>query len=211
MRTPWYVIAFLLLSLRFVNATPELDTLEQNIRATLRTSEWGLTKDWRSITLVRKNVQFLNPISLPPSSEDELWKEYSFISDYRITITLDTKLTQSEFDELVRVKRVLATQRTGGIPRPSKELFTATRNSEGIIRLPNYHWNRFSVYLYTSDDGLFRVRPEAVETLRNNIVAILEKSCTKYSMTPQPSGAANGSQPFRSETNSTPSSADSRR
>jgi hypothetical protein len=197
-------------------ATPErdaLDVLVEKIREEVPGVEWKIAKDWRSITLTRKTVQFLNPVSLPAVTlEDEWWKEYSFTSDYRITITLDTKLTQVEYDGLLQLKRKLTSERTAGLSRNTKDFWIRSFNAQGVVRLPSYQLEGFSLYVYTSDDNFFRVRPDSVRMDRDKILAILEKSFTKYAATTaEPDGAANGNQPIRPKTNRTSGEAGSGR
>lgn len=201
MKTSLCVVLFLTLRMGLCFAMPELDALESKIRAELPGTEWQIVKDWRSITVTRSNVQFLNPISLPPATESELWNQYSFTSDYRITITLDTKMTQSEYLDLLRVKQNWTAQRTAGMSHNTKDFWSASQGAQGVVRLPSYYLNRFSVYLYTSDDSFFRIRPDSVTTARDKILAILEKSCSNYSATPEPNGPAKRSQLIPSETN----------
>ena len=201
MKTYLRSIALLLLSVAFCRATPELDSLEGKIRAALPGSEWQIVKDWRSISIVRTNVQFLNPIGLPTLSEAELWNRYAFRSDYRMTIVLGTRLTQSEYDELFTLKRSFTAKRTAGKDPATKDFFGARRDAEGTIRLPDCYSDRFSIYFYTSDEGFFRIRPKSAKNAREMVLAILEQSCSKYSITAEPGGAADRSQPVSSQTN----------
>jgi hypothetical protein len=185
-----FLLTFLFLEMGPCHASPELDVLEGKIRTELPGSEWQLVKDWRTITISHHDVRFLNPISLPFGwPDDQLWNKLSFTSDYRITITLDSKVTQSEYDELLRLKMKLTAERTAGAGRNTRDFASISRNAEGVVRLPIYYSDRFSVYLYTSDDNFFTVRPDSIVDDRDKVLALLEKSYTKYTQTAEQAGA----------------------
>jgi hypothetical protein len=202
MKSPLYAVVFLTLATSLCHAQTELDDLEGKIRAQLRGTGWGIVKDWDSITVTKTNVQFLNRNQLPVLAEEELWKQYSFTSDYRITITFDTKLTYPEFEEILRVKRDLTVRRVAGLKK-GWQLAEVGQEAQGLIRLPGYYSDVHSVYFYTTDDddSSIMMRPDSVSISRDAIRAILEKSFSKYPMASEQSGAANGSD---SETNRAP-------
>lgn len=186
----------LVLNMTLARATPELDALEDKIRAAAPGPEWKILKDWHSITLSRKSVQFLNPISLPGSIlVDEIWKEFAFTSDYRITVTLDTKLTQSEYDRLVRLQHSLKSERTAGSDPKTKDHFSRSQDAEGVIRLPSFYIKRYSVYVYTSDDHFFELRPSSVEADRDKVLLAIEKLCSKHVPTSEQDGGGNAPKP----------------
>jgi hypothetical protein len=190
MKSLQFLLTFLFLQIGPCHAGAELDALEGKIRKELPGSEWQLVKDWRTITIFHHNVRFLNPINPPLGwSDDQLWNKLSFTSDYRITITLDSKLTQSEYDELFRLKNKLTTERTSGAGRNTRVFASESRKAEGVVRLPIYYFDRFSVYLYTSDDSYFSVRPDSIVDVRDKVLAILEKSYTRYTPTAEQAGA----------------------
>ena len=179
-------LCFILMALAFATqaAPPNfgLDDLANRIRVALPGPEWVVVKDSTSLTLIRTNVQFLNPISLPAhqKSEDDLWDKYAFRHDYRITIVLGTKLSQAEYQKLIGVKEALISARVAGLKRGTKEFWSAYNSVDGVMRLPSHYLERFSVYFYSSDEGFFNVRPKAVEEGRDRVLAILDKTCAKY-------------------------------
>ena len=167
-------------------ATPELDTLAASIREEVTEAEWQIVIDWKSISLIRKKVQFLNPISLPPvESEEQWWKQRAFTSDYRITVTLDTKLSQEEHDELCRAKQGLIAKRTEGTEPGTRDHYGISKAANGIIRLPSHYLGRYSVYVYSSDDRFFRLRPDSVKVVRDKVVEVLNRSCSEYKTGPK--------------------------
>lgn len=178
---------FVASGLCYCNATPELDALDDSLKGEALGEEWQILKDWRSITLTRKQVQFLNPIGLPAfETEDELFKEFSFTCDYRITITLDDKLTQSEYEELFRLEHKLTAERIAA------EKPNAKWTKQNLVHLPSYYTERFSVYIYISDDNFFRTRPASVKTTRDKIMAVLERNFSKYSTEAKPPATEKG-------------------
>ena len=204
------VLLLLVLSQGVCHALPlEIDSFLLKIRAELTESEWEVATDFFSITLTKKGVQFLNPISV--GTTPQAWRRYSFTADYRITITFDTRLTQAEYEKLLRVKQELVAHRIQGLSTNTKDYWSARTQADRTIRLPSYYSERFSVYVYTSDDDLFLVRPDSVRAARDTVFAILEKSCAKYTVTSEPNGPANLSQPVGAETNKTSSAAGSGR
>jgi hypothetical protein len=102
-----------------------------------------------------------------------------FTSDYRLTITLDTRLSDTEYRELKQLRQNCFAQRTEPA-QDRKDAFEKSNDAAGIIRLPQYHLKRFSVYLYSSDDNFFETRPTSVATARDKVIAILDASCNKY-------------------------------
>ena len=159
----------------------EVDELEEFIREVVADGEWVLTQDVRSVTLTRKNVRLLNPVSLPfGKSEDAIWNEFSFESDYRITVTFDTKLSQSEYDAIADLREKFIAKRTQGIAKGSKLHYSASVDADGVLRLPQFHYDGESIYFYSTDEGLLRTRPAAAREIRDRILAILEKKCSKY-------------------------------
>lgn len=180
-RTLAVLIAQIAISTYLCLALPEVDDLAQKIQPLLEGPEWQIVKDISSITVIHKNVQFQNPINLPALlSEKELWERFSITYDYRITISLDTKLSQQEYDKISRLRQDLISQRTAKLERGSREDMHAFREAEHVVRLPVCFLPRFSVYYYSSDEGFFRLRPESVTRTRDKIVAVLESTGTKY-------------------------------
>jgi hypothetical protein len=177
-----HLVVFFVLARGISQATPDLDALEERVRTALSGPEWQIVKDLQSITLMRTNVQFLNPISLPVGrSEEERWRRFSFRSDYRITIRLGTKMTQAEYDDLSAVQRELTIRRTAGFPTNSKDFATRRGQAQALVRLPSYYYSdRFSVYLYTTDFGFLLMQPDSVTITRDKVVAILEELYRKY-------------------------------
>ena len=180
----------------------EIDKIASQIQAVLAGPGWQITQDWKSITVIRTNVQFLNPLQLPYGINDqELWKTRSFTSSYRITITFDTKLTQSEYDDIAKLRHDLIAKRTAGL-KPGMEYYEANGQAQGVIRLPDYYLDRFTVYFYYSDkDSIFELRPDSIKSTRDKIVKILESSCSKYATASGQTGPANASRPVHSQTN----------
>jgi hypothetical protein len=191
-----------------------LDGLARKIQAALIGPEWQIVKDWGSISLVRTNVQFLNGMQLPPGGLEYLWKASSFTADYRITIRLEPKLNQTEYDMLARLRRDVIAQRAVGLDVGMDSIVGyshAARDVKHTIELPGYYLDRFSVYFYSSDEDFFLVRPDAVKSTRDKVIKILEDACAKYATASEQDGPANGSHPGRPETNATSSTAGSSR
>jgi len=174
-------------------ATDDFDSLVGKIRIELSGTDWQIVTDRNSITLTTTNVQFLYQVSLPLGMpEKELWDRFSVRSDYRITITFDTKLTQEEYDDLFRLRRTFTAKRTAGLDPRTKDFFGRSIAAEGVVRLPTYYLDYASIYLYTSDTRFQRIRPDSVHIARDNVVALLEQFCLKYSTPAEAAGAANG-------------------
>ena len=125
----------------------------------------------------------------------------SFTSNYRITITFDTKLTQSEYDDIAKLRHDLIAKRTAGL-KPSMEYYEANGQAQGVIQLPDYYMDRFTVYFYYSDkDSIFELRPDSVKSTRDKITKNLESSCSKYVTASGQNGEASASRPVHPQTN----------
>src|SRR5258708_10848346 len=112
---------------------------------------WEWTEDVSSITLLHRNVRFVNPLSRPAwESEEDKWKD-SFTVDYRITICLDTKLSQAEYDGVSKLRAEFIAERTKGAHRRTKQNYSAFKEAENTLHLPDYYWENNSVYVYCSD------------------------------------------------------------
>ncbi|HBC89294.1 MAG TPA: hypothetical protein DCZ94_20325 [Lentisphaeria bacterium] len=114
------VIIFVMIALTtfapYLKANSEVDKLGKSIKPILHGTAWEMSTDWRSITLIRRNCNFLNSVSLPTGPDDDkTWEKYSFITDYRITITFDTKLTDAEYQQQRELKQRFITERTRGL------------------------------------------------------------------------------------------------
>ena len=190
-----------------------LEELAAKIEPELVGGGWEMTVDFQSVTLIRRDVQVLYDLQIGLGvSEEEKWAKHSFRENYRITILLDSKMSQAEYDTLRRVRDELVAQRTKGLNFQTFAYAKAENSAQRLVRLPDYYGERHSVYVYFSDDGIRRLRPKIVEAQRAKVKEILDKTYSKYTEAKfEPGGAANGSQPFRSATNQTSPAAGFRR
>jgi hypothetical protein len=177
----------------------DFDTFVARLNGCLAGGGWEVTTDFSAITIVRRHLRCLHDFQLPTgSSDEEKWKEYSFESNYILTITFDTELTQQEYDLLYTTKTNLMANRLRGIDRRSVEHYSAAQAAKGVVLLPQYHWSSRSVYVYSSDDGNWQLRPALVAEQRDKVFALIDRTFTKYqARQSEPTASPNAAPPHR--------------
>jgi len=164
------------------NGNPELTVIEREIRSLLDGSDWEISRDPSGLTLIKRGVTLLNPMSAALSGpDDDIWLKYSFKSDYRITVTVGPKITDDDYSELIRMRDQWRKVRRPVIPE------SPDRGAPGPIQLPMHHIGWVSVYVDATDDR-FEVRPASAITTRGLIMQVLESTCQKYEDKPEQAG-----------------------
>jgi hypothetical protein len=175
------LLVFLWTTLCISNAAPALDDLTTKLRAVFPAPEWEMVREARSVTFTHKDVLFLNGISLPAmTSEQELWDKYSFKADYRFTITIGPNVSQSEYDQLVKLQKEIISQRTKGVEKGSKHFASIASNAKGVVRLPDYYLQQSSFYVESSDANVCSMRPVSVNSAVIKAKEILDQTLSKY-------------------------------
>ena len=160
----------------------QFDGLVTKISEQLVGGGWQITTDRRSIILVRRGVRLLFDVSLglPGTSAEEKWNKFSVESDYMVRISFDSELKQEEYDLLTDLKAKMVTDRLRGLDPRTKKYAKTKAVAENLLRLPDYRWQGSSVYIYRSDDGFCEIRPAVIAEQRTRLMALLNRTFSKY-------------------------------
>ena len=109
-----------------------------------------------------------------------MWKELSFTTDYRISITFDTKLTDAEYRDQCELKERLIRERAKGLPERSKQYASMAAKASHLLNLPKYKSDHLAVSWYSSGDEFFEVRPSEVMEATRKIMKLLEAEFARY-------------------------------
>lgn len=173
-------VAFALTSLTSTSvAYPIVDELVKKLAPTAEEGGWTISSDWRSVTLIREKTKLLNPFGLPAlTPEDELWDEYGFETAFRITITFEPKLKDSEYTRLKELKALFLGERTQG--EDGRGRLAAASKAERLFQIPKYKTERFSVYIYSSRNDFFDVRLATAWASADKMLKIIDDTFESY-------------------------------
>lgn len=178
------LVIFIMISLTtfvpYLQAVQEIDNLVKNIKPIIQETSWALSTDIHSITLVCKKCQFLNLMSHPGGTDEEIWKKYSITAGYRISISFDSKLNDAEYQQLKEIKKRFIAERTKGETPGTKDYWGKSFMASRLIKLPQYKSDRYSIYVYSSQSDFYEVRPKIVQDQAEAIIQILEKQFESY-------------------------------
>jgi hypothetical protein len=175
----------------------DFEGLATRINEQLAGGGWQMTNDGcRSITLVRPKTRLLFDynLGLPGMPEEQKWQEHSTERDYTLRIDFDTELSQQEYDLLQTTRAKLVAGRVKGLDPSSVAYVQAKAAAEGLLRLPQYHWNGRSVYMSYPDGGL-QTRPSSVADQCAKVKTLLDRTFTKYEASKSEPNAAPNAPP----------------
>lgn len=148
---------------------------------------WTFRSDGIIMVASIPKIRKLNPISLPVhSSEDEIWKEFSRVSDFNIVVKITTRLSSEEYKKLVGLRvsfleaRVRQRELELGEKIDGKYRFGIINEVNVMIPLPYCYSEYKSIWISTTDFGLLKTRPKEVGGFSTELKAYLAKEFTSY-------------------------------
>ncbi len=163
----------------------------ESLIATIIPKGWTLRTDEGTIIGSASKIKLLNPISLPMSdSQDKLWKEYSWESDFNVVVRITPKIDEEEYATLVKLRsdflerRVRDWEKKNGKEIYGKSRFELELGVNTIVALPYCYSENQSIWITTTDDGLLWTQPTTARKFSDALKKALAKEFTIYKKDP---------------------------
>ena len=189
----YILILFFVIFVSSVNAAVEydekpiygkesIDTVVLDIKNFLPDG-WEIQNDDTTIILYRKKpVRMLSPVSLPPLEDKELWEQFSWESNYIITIRFASIMSFESYAKLktLRASAIEERAKLEGVKKGSKMYWSLRNSISKAFLLPEYQGKRYSIYLNFTGEDYCLIRPEDPKIVRESVIQIIEKSFSSY-------------------------------
>jgi hypothetical protein len=160
-----YILSlFIFLSFISKGFTHDADNLNDHIALQQRLSQilpqgWVIENKEESLEISGPEIRAVWPVSLPPLSTEEIWRDYSLAIQVHISIRFQAAISDKDLEELRILRDRFEDISHRGAIKKRKDWSNAIKEY-GFIRLPDYKSKTETLFVHNNTDG-YMVKPEA--------------------------------------------------